>query len=83
MLDKAAYLVTDTVGRVAKFVGDCTAALLYSARVHGTMSGPMTVKRADELMALAALKLYGTKEAYQRALEAGKLLNQPDEPKSE
>jgi hypothetical protein len=59
MLADAAWVVIDPLGRVVMFVGDLTKALLYKAKTHGELRGPMTVAAAKALVDAAAKKLYG------------------------
>jgi hypothetical protein len=50
MLQTAAWVVIDPLGRAAMFVGDLTRALLYKAQMHGELRGPMSVMAAKELV---------------------------------
>lgn len=51
-----AYLVTDHMGRVALFAGDVTRAMNYAARVHGMLTGPMSLQAAQALLDAAAAR---------------------------
>jgi len=50
MLQTAAWVVIDPLGRAAMFVGDLTRALLYKAQMHGELRGPMSVTAAKEMV---------------------------------
>lgn len=60
MLADAAWVVIDQFGRAAMFVGDLTKALLYKAKMHGELLGPMSAAKAKELVEATAKKLYGS-----------------------
>lgn len=69
-----ADLVIDRLGRISVWI-DKTAATAYAAL-------PRIAGRVEDLVSRIEAE-QEAKEAYQRGLEAGKLLVQPDEPPSQ